>query len=48
MPVFRQWLPWRAVPDRADALVWALSDLMLAAPPAAPARWVPTRFNMGR
>ncbi|EGG76794.1 phage DNA packaging protein [Gluconacetobacter sp. SXCC-1] len=35
-------------PDRADALVWALSDLMLAAPPAAPARWVPTRFNMGR
>ncbi|MCE2574375.1 phage terminase large subunit [Komagataeibacter sp. FNDCR2] len=35
-------------PDRADALVWALSDLMLAAPLPAPARWTPTRFNMGR
>ncbi|MBL7237716.1 MAG: DNA packaging protein [Komagataeibacter hansenii] len=35
-------------PDRADALVWALSDLMLSTPPPAPARWVPTRFNIGR
>lgn len=35
-------------PDRADALVWALSDLMLSTPPAAPARWVPTRFTLGR
>ncbi|MCE2563648.1 phage terminase large subunit [Komagataeibacter sp. FNDCF1] len=35
-------------PDRADALVWALSALMLSAPPPAPARWVPTRFSMGR
>ncbi|WP_194285601.1 phage terminase large subunit [Komagataeibacter medellinensis] len=35
-------------PDRADALVWALSELMLSAPPPAPARWVPTRFSMGR
>ncbi|MGS0646889.1 phage terminase large subunit [Komagataeibacter melomenusus] len=35
-------------PDRADALVWALTDLMLSAPPAAPARWAPTRFNLGR
>ncbi|WP_186336164.1 phage terminase large subunit [Komagataeibacter melaceti] len=35
-------------PDRADALVWALSDLMLSAPPPAPARWAPTRFNIGR
>ncbi|WP_019091736.1 phage terminase large subunit [Komagataeibacter europaeus] len=35
-------------PDRADALVWALTDLMLGPPPAAPARFVPTRFNLGR
>lgn len=35
-------------PDRADALVWAITDLMLGPPPAAPARLTPTRFNLGR
>ncbi|GBR23100.1 phage terminase large subunit [Komagataeibacter nataicola] len=35
-------------PDRADALVWGLTDLMLGPPPAAPARLTPTRFNLGR
>ncbi|GAN55244.1 phage terminase large subunit [Tanticharoenia sakaeratensis] len=34
-------------PDRADALVWALTELMLEQQ-VAPAQWVPTNFNLGR
>lgn len=37
-------------PDRADALVWGLTELMLDVQPepVAPARWVPSRISMGR
>jgi len=34
-------------PDRADALVWGLTELMLEQQPA-PASWAPTMFTMGR
>lgn len=34
-------------PDRADAMVWGLTELMLEQQ-VAPAAWAPTRFSMGR
>ncbi|MCQ8279875.1 phage terminase large subunit [Acetobacteraceae bacterium KSS8] len=35
-------------PDRADAWVWAVTDLVLGEPPAAPARWAPSPISFGR
>jgi len=43
-----EWQPGEGKsPDRVDALVWGVTDLMIR-PQVAPAQWVPTNFTLGR